>query len=158
MKDKLKINIEDRLLETRRESLHQMNTTSMRSHGKLWGMDVFTWSNPNPEIIANTLQSFHFPVIWVGNGSDIVNALEKQELVLNNLQAVVSYDTNVFNFDKSWLNGIPNCAGTQTLTDAYHFLKMFKAPQTILMFTSSGDNWSENAKDFENFLNLVQVK
>lgn len=158
MENKLKTQIEDRLLESRRESLKQLNNGSMRSHGKLWGMDVFSWSNPDPGIIANTLQSFPFPVIWIGNGSDIVSALKEEELVLNNLQAVITYDSNVFNFEESWLNGIENCAGTKTVSDAIHFLNMFKSPQSVLMFTSSGTCHSENMAHFEDFLKLVQVK
>lgn len=158
MKDKVKLNVEETLLEARRESLQQIHTNSMRSHGKLWGMDVFSWSNPNSEIIANTLRSFPFPVIWIGNGSDIVSALNEEELVANNLHAIISYDTNVFNFKESWLSKIPNCAGTQSVADAHHFLKMFKAPQTVLMFTASGDNHMDNMNEFEHFLFLVQTK
>jgi hypothetical protein len=34
---------------------------------------------------------------------------------------------------------------------------MVKAPQTILMFTATGENWEERKKEFENYLKLVQV-
>lgn len=157
MEKKTNIRIEDRLLKARKESLHQMNATSMRPHGKLWGMDVFSWFHPDPELIANTLHSFPFPVIWIANGADIIQALKEEELVLNNLHAVVAYDASIFSLENSWLDGIKNCAGTTTVDEAFHFLRMFKAPQKVFMFTASGENWEENKRTFEDFLKLVQV-
>lgn len=157
MNEKLNTRIEDKLLEARREGLKQIHETSMRPHGKLWGMDVFSWFNPTPDMVANTLHSFPFPVIWIGNGTDITQALTEEELVINNLRSVISYDTNVFNFKGTWLDGLKNCAGTSSVEEAFHFLRMFKAPQTVLMFTASGDNWEEQKVAFEKYLELVQV-
>lgn len=157
MDKKTNIHTGDRLLEARRESLRQMNATSMRPHGKLWGMDVFSWFHPDPELIANTLHSFPFQVIWIANGDDVISALKEEELVVNNLHAVITYDASIFKFEDSWLNGIKNCAGTQTVEEAFHFLRMFKAPQKVLMFSASGENWEAHKTAFEDFLKLVQV-
>jgi hypothetical protein len=157
MSEKLGTRTEDRLLEARRESLHQLNESSIRPHGKLWGMDVFSWFNPTPSLIANTLHSFPFPAIWIGNGAVIAKALAEDELLLNNLSAIISYDSSIFNLENHWLDKIENCVGTQSVEEAFHFLKMVKAPQTILMFTATGENWEENKKEFEDFLKLVQV-
>lgn len=147
----------DRLLEARRESLQQMNTTSMRPHGKLWGMDVFSWIHPNPSLVINTLHAFPFRVFWLGNASDIEAALLEDELLLGHIHAVVTYDSNVFKFKDEWLNKIENCAGTGTLSDSFHLLEMFKAPQTVLLFTASGENAENLKQEFENYLNLVRI-
>lgn len=157
MDKNLNIRIEDRLLEARRESLGRMNATSMRPHGKLWGMDVFSWFHPDPEIIANTLQSFPFPVIWIGNGLDITQTLAESDLKNNNLSAVIAYDSNVFNLKNTWLDGIKNCAGTNSVDAAFVFLRMFKAPQNVLMFTASGNDWEHHRNCFEEYLKVVQV-
>ena len=157
MNEKLNIKVEDRLLEARKEGLRQFHETSMRPHGKLWGMDVFSWSNPNASLISNTLHSFPFPVIWIGNGSTIINAISEEEDVLANLHSIIAYDFNVFNLKDEWLSKVKNCAGTETVEQTFEFLKMFKAPQTVLMFTAAGDNQEENTKVFEDYLKLVQL-
>jgi hypothetical protein len=157
MREKVGTRAENRLLEARRESLHQLNESSIRSHGKLWGMDVFSWFNPSPSLIANTLHSFPFPAIWIGNGTVISKVLAEDELLLNNLSAIISYDSNIFKLENNWLDQLNNCVGTQSVNEAFQFLKMIKAPQTILMFTATGENWEENKKEFEDFLKLVQV-
>ena len=157
MNEKLNIKVEDRLLEARKEGLRQFHETSMRPHGKLWGMDVFSWSNPNADLISNTLHSFPFPVIWIGNGSTIIDAISEEEDVLANLLSIIAYDFNVFNLKAEWLSKVKNCAGTETVEQTFEFLKMFKAPQTVLMFTAAGDNQEENTKVFEDYLKLVQL-
>jgi hypothetical protein len=157
MREKVGTRAENRLLEARRESLHQLNESSIRSHGKLWEMDVFSWFNPSPSLIANTLHSFPFPAIWIGNGTVISKVLAEDELLLNNLSAIISYDSTIFKLENNWLDQLKNCVGTQSVNEAFHFLKMIKAPQTILMFTATGENWEENKKEFEDFLKLVQV-
>jgi hypothetical protein len=120
-------------------------------------MDVFSWFNPTPSLIANTLHSFPFPAIWIGNGSVIAQALAEDDELLNNLASVISYDSSIFKLDNHSLDQIKNCVGTQSVNEAFHFLKMVKAPQTILLFTATGENWEEHKKEFENFLKLVQV-
>lgn len=157
MNEKLNIKVEDRLLEARKEGLRQFHETSMRPHGKLWGMDVFSWSNPNAGLISNTLHSFPFPVIWIGNGSTIIDAINEEEDVLANLHSIIAYDFNVFNLKDEWLTKVKNCAGTETVEQTFEFLKMFKAPQTVLMFTSSGEKQLENMKIFDDYLKLVQL-
>jgi hypothetical protein len=146
----------DRLLEARRESLQQMNSSSMRSHGKLWGMDVFSWVHPNASLVINTLHAFPFKVIWLGNSEDIAAALKEDDGLLGNLHSVVTYDSNVFLFEDEWLNRIENCAGTADLEHAFQLLNMFKAPQTVLFFTASGEKADEWNEVFENYLKLVK--
>lgn len=156
MNEKLNTRTEDRLLEARKEGLNKMHETSMRPHGKLWGMDVFSWVNPSTEMISNTLHSFPFPVIWIGNGSDIIQSLNEEELVIHNLRSVITHDTNIFNLKDSWLEGLKNCAGTDSVEAAFHLVQLFKAPQTVLLFTASGEKWEEDAAQFEEFIKLLK--
>jgi hypothetical protein len=157
MREKVGSRVEERLLEARRDSLHQLNESSIRSHGKLWGMDAFSWFNPSPSLIVNTLHSFPFPAIWIGNGAVISKVLAEDELLLNNLSAIISYDSTIFKLDNNWLDQVKNCVGVQSVNEAFHFLRMIKTPQTILLFTATGENWEEDKKEFEDFLKMVQV-
>jgi hypothetical protein len=157
MNKKANILIENRLLEARKESLKQLNSTAMRPHGKLWGMDVFSWFHPEAELVANTLHSFPFPVIWIANGDDIIAALHEEELVVNNLHALIAYDSSIFDLENSWLKNINIVAGTASISEAFQLLNVFKAPHKVLLFTASGANWEEDKQSFEEFLKLVQV-
>ena len=67
---------EDQLLEARQEGLRNAENSSIRPHGKLWEMDVFSWYKPNIHVLANTIHAFPFPVIWVANSSDIIEAID----------------------------------------------------------------------------------
>lgn len=156
MNEKLNTRVEDRLLEARKESLKNLHSTSMRSHGKFWGMDVFSWVNPNPGLIANTIHSFPFPVIWVGNALDIMDTLTEEEMILGNLHSIIAFDSNVFTLKDSWLNGVNNCAGTNSVEDAFQFVKLFKASQTVLMFSSSGENCEQANSAFEELIKLYR--
>ena len=129
----------------------------MRPHGKLWGMDVFSWFHPEAELVANTLHSFPFPVIWIANGADIIAALNEDELVLNNLHALIAYDSSIFDLKNSWSKNINIIAGTASISEAFQLLNTLKSKHKVLMFTASSENWKEDKKTFEEFLKLVQV-
>lgn len=47
------------------------STSSLKSHGKLFGMDAFSWHNPNISVLAKTIESFPFKTIWLGNFAEI---------------------------------------------------------------------------------------
>ena len=47
------------------------SVSSLRSHGKLFGMDAFSWHNPNISVLAKTIESFPFKTIWLGNYAEI---------------------------------------------------------------------------------------
>jgi hypothetical protein len=83
--------------------------------------------------------------------------LAEDELLLNNLSAIISYDSTIFKLDNNWLDQVKNCVGVQSVNEAFHFLRMIKTPQTILLFTATGENWEEDKKEFEDFLKMVQV-
>ncbi len=55
------------------QELSQLSSSasSLRSHGKLFGMDAFSWHNPNISVLAKTIESFPFKTIWLGNFAEI---------------------------------------------------------------------------------------
>jgi len=62
---KKQIGAEESLLKARVEGMHQLEKGSLRPHGKLWGMDVFSWYNPMRFELENVLSSFPSPVLWL---------------------------------------------------------------------------------------------
>lgn len=145
---------ESPLVEARKESLKQFQSFALSAHGKLWDMDLFSWCNPEIELLANTMHSFPFHVIWVGNQSDIVKMLEIEPHLVSNLHTVISYDYPVELMVLHDFN-IPTYQFAN-LTQALTHLFNVKDAKTVCLFTASSLNWLKNKALFDNFLSLVQ--
>ncbi len=156
MEKEIKRGVAERLIDARQTGLKEIQDTAMRPHGKLWGMDVFSWYLPSPTLVENTLQTLPFPIIWVGNSKDIYRTLELNPSLTNKLHSVVIHDTPEFILKPEWMNEIPVIIGLHTVDDALKTLRPLKQNQTILLFSLSGDNWKTEKTIFENFMSLHQ--
>ncbi len=152
------ISAEELLLGARKESLSRINQSNLRSHGKLWGMDVFSWIHPNMSTIGTTIHSFPFSVRWVGNAHDLTKALEDQPELMDKLSAALVFDNSVFALKNEHLHGIKNCVGTRSVEEAMRMVKIAAKPQSILLFTASGENADDAKNEFERILNVLQGK
>lgn len=156
MEKLINTSIEEQLLQSREQRPDNMDVNSMRPLGKLWGMDVFSWSNPSPGVIANTILSFPFPVIWIGNSIDIQKTLHTEMEVCQNLSAMIVRDNSIFSFNNEVLSKVINCAGVENVADSLVFLKQFKSPKNIVLFTSSGENSKLERVAFEKYIKEAQ--
>ena len=156
MAEKLQTSVtDDRLFQSRNEGLKTQGSP-MRPLGKLWGMDVFTWLNPNPGALMNTMQSFPFKIVWMAGSEEVNGVLNEDVNLLNNIDSIVTYDASVFSFKDEWLDGLINCAGTDTVVDAFYFVDHLKASKKILLFTASGEEVLEKYEKFEDFIKLMR--
>ena len=156
MEEKVHSKVVDRLLEARQETLQNHADAVLRPLGKLWGMDVFSWSNPFSGELANTIHSFPFEVIWIGNTVDVKKTLGMDSSLCSNLTAVIAYNANIFGLDREWIYNIKNCAGVESVQEALEMLKAFKESKKVLLFTSSGEDAFANRQDFETYVKMVQ--
>ena len=158
MEKNLTTSQEEKLLRARGEAMQNNEGNSLRPLGKLWGMDVFTWVNPFPGMIANTIHSFPFEVIWVGNEADVLRTLSEDRTLCSNLHSVIIYDRAEFSLKGAWVCDVDNHVCTSTLTDALEMLKAIKSSKKVLLFTVSGPQQVEHRTIFEEYVKLVQVK
>lgn len=158
MESKVKINLGDRLLDARNEGLKNMRENALRPHGKLWGTDVFSWYQPEVNLLSNTLHSFPFPVVWVGNCEDIKNTIAQDSSVCAQLTTIVSFDNSFFNISIESLDKIINVIALNSLHDALLMLKAMRQKNAVLLFSASGESWFESKNEFEDFLNIHQTK
>jgi hypothetical protein len=157
MEKKIGVRLEDRLLEARNEGLQNMKETTLRPHGKLWGMDVFSWYKPNIHILANTLHAFPFPVVWIGNRSDIFSTIEEDPSVCIQLNSIIAFDETQLILPSEKLSKIKNIAGVNSLQDAFRLLKYFQKKNAVLLFSASNEDWKKNKLEFEEFLSIHQT-
>lgn len=156
MEKKLTLTTEERLLRARQESLRNHEEGSLRPLGKMWGMDVFTWVNPYAGMVSNTIHSFPFPVVWIGNSVDVLNTIFEDETLCSNLHAIVLSDASILELNDKIIKEVSNCAGTNSVLEALEMVKVFRSPQKVLLFTSSGENAFQQKEEFENYVKMVQ--
>jgi hypothetical protein len=157
MESKLKVNSDDRLLEARNEGLKNMKESSLRPHGKLWGMDTFSWYQPNVNLLANTLHAFPFPIIWIGNSEDIKATLEEDPSVCFQLKTIITFDNSQLNVPIDAFNKVENIVNVENIKDAFKMLKSLKLKNAVLLFSASGEDWRDGKEEFETFLSMHQT-
>lgn len=151
-----KLTSQQQLLLARQEALRAEKENSLRALGKMWGMDVFTWIDPYPGSISSTIHAFPFPVIWLGRKEDVLSTFIEDESILDQISAIVLYDAHAFTIQDHWLDRIENVVGTETIQDGIEMIKSFKAPQTILLFSTSGEGKTDFRSDFETYVKMTQ--
>lgn len=156
MEEKIHSKTVNRLLDARQENLQNHADQVLRPLGKLWGMDVFTWSNPFFGELANTIHSFPFEVIWIGSADEVKRTIGMDNSLCSNLTAVIVHNASVFGLDREWIYNIKNCAGVRSVQEAMEMLKAFHESKKVLLFTSSGEDALANRQDFETYVKMVQ--
>jgi len=152
MSEKEIAQIENSILQARKEGLLKAGDSTMQSHGKLWGMDVFSWMNPKPAVLAATMDSFPFPIFW------IASILERNEVLEVNidLNAKIHFSA-ILDWENSKSDSI-NGATVSTLNEAFDQINSLKIKPSILLFTYSKSDWEFQKNRFSDYLSMAQVK
>ena len=155
-KNKTRLKREEFLVEARQRQLTTPPVGSLRSHGKLWGMDVFSWFKPSLGELENTLSSFPGPICWYANEAEILDLIKEDQQALKNIHMVCSYDRAGFSLPNKVIDHLNVVLGAAEITDALELLKSFKNQHQVLLFTSSSANWKNDHQNFEAFLQKNQ--
>ena len=139
-----------------REENSAVKTQSLRSHGKLWGMDVFSWFVPATFELENTLQSFPFPVIWFCSETEFKRLIAQHPDWMAIIKVLCVYDVIDASLISSFEDQIEFAITTQTLEEALEKLKILKAPRSVFLFTAAGENWESDKQIFDAFTTLHQ--
>ena len=155
MEKKKVINPAQQLAEARAENLKHVEMSTLRPHGKMWGMDVFSWYNPLVDDLLTLFQSFPAPITWIGNSTMIESLCREALESLVNLTEVCAHNEMDFNLSNiDYLHGIH---GAQTVRAAFEHIKSRKQGSGILLFTASGNDWTSQRDDFEYYLKIEQA-
>lgn len=152
------IDAQEQLLQARQQNLENQVIGALRSHGKLWGMDVFSWYKPSMYELENTLSSFPAPICWFANENDVLSLLKEEKYWMTNVKQICTYDKAGFKLPNEILDGIELILGSSEIDDALAILKAISKKQGILLFTSSGEDWHVSKNKFEAFLKENQTK
>jgi hypothetical protein len=153
MQKKQATQLKEQLLKARHESLQEMQETTLRPYGKLWGMDVFSWYKPTTYLLLNTFHSFPYQVMWIGNAKDILSVIKTDPSIGGLLHSVITIDDPKMVVDTQMDSNIENVIGTNSVEEALGLVASLKQHDTILLFTASDSNWQIAKDTFESFLN-----
>jgi hypothetical protein len=147
----------DQLIEHRHSDLERMVKGSMRSHGKLWGMDTFSWFHPDQGALNATVKSLPFSVIWIPNYEHVEQTIAHDPTMAHNVDALVAYNGKIFHMATNLLNSTATFIGTQSIADALRLTKEFQDKPRVILFSSSRTEWHDDQLEFEHFLAAVKA-
>ncbi|MBC9813675.1 hypothetical protein H9Y05_14460 [Crocinitomicaceae bacterium CZZ-1] len=142
------------LLEARKKALEQVTHGSIRPHGKLWGMDVFSWMNPDVEALALTIHAFPFPILWLSPSGLLMAVAECDAAIATNIHTVITYDQSSA-AEKS--GEILHLITTNDIHQAFQKMNALQFKPGIILFCSEGADSEMYQKAFSNYLELHQI-
>jgi hypothetical protein len=146
------LHTEEQLLQARERGLREASEVHvMKAHGKVLGMDTFSWINPDLDMLATVIDSFPFAVHWMGSHDQIARCLELHPELADSLQSIVIYDRTLAQISRELLKKVTNIACVDGTTDALQLLKAMQRGKSVFLFTSTHLNEARNAQ-FEAFL------
>lgn len=152
---KVTIDPTQQLAEARTENLKQVESATLRPHGKMWGMDVFSWYNPLVGDLQTLFQSFPAPITWIGNHSMIENVFAAGSDSLVNLTVVCAHNQVDIKLENAeYLAAIH---GANDIKSAFEIIKARKQGNGILLFSASGIDWTTQRDAFEYYLKIEQA-
>ncbi|MFT5779116.1 MAG: hypothetical protein ACI837_002073 [Crocinitomicaceae bacterium] len=142
MSGTVKISAENQLLQARKAGLEEARETfTMQAHGKISGMDVFSWVNPDAETLNTVLNSMPFKVIWMGTVVQLNELLRFNGRGLENVESLVIYDASELTTDFNWLKSEVNVACVDGVDEAMTLLGAMKKEERVFLWTLPRDNW-----------------
>ena len=150
-----KKNMKDRLFEARKNGLLKVSKVeSMRAHGKVLGMDTFSWIAPQVDKLATVILSFPFKVLWIGSNDHIKLCLENYPELVTNIETIIIYDQEVPRLNSETLKRINNYVCVEGTDAAFELAKSLKIKKRAFLFTINKARGQEEKRKFEQFISL----
>jgi len=150
--DQQKIQLKNPLLEAREAALKNAEISAIRPLGKWKGMDVFTWYKPTVYDLSAVLQSFPFPVCWLGTKNLIEEYSSVDPSSFKTLTWIAQYDNPHISIPSDIAGPVPLITATENLEDTLMFLEQLTVPKRILLFTYEGNEYKTSLNHFQQFI------
>lgn len=151
--NKTKLTTEKILTEARKANLkHVQELTSMKAHGKVLGMDTFSWVNPDMDALSSVINSFPFSVLWLSTREHFEIGCELCISIHEKLETLVIYDAQSNNLKGELLNQIDTVLCVNDVESALRFIRDKERQKMIFLFTSEGESSSDAKVKFDNWI------
>lgn len=149
----IKLGTEEQLLQAREEGLRELaKANAMRAHGKVLGMDTFSWISPQSDLLATVLNSFPFAVLWVGSHDQVKTCLENYPELTQKIETIIVHDKTLLNVRRELLQKIKNIACVEGTAAALALTKSLKLKKGVLLYTTDGGDAKNGKAEFELFI------
>jgi len=149
------VSSEEQLLDARKTGLNEaQQVNAMQVHGKVLGMDVFSWVNPQIDMLSTFLNSLPFSMVWAGNHDQIKWCLEEFPGLVSKMEIVIVCDSATLNIDSSVLDKTSKVVCIEGAEHALEFVKAMKRAKSALLFTTNGANAQDEIAIFDQFIRL----
>ena len=146
----------DLLLDARNEALkNQDSHQSIRAHGKVVGMNTFSWIHPQVDVLAKTIESLPFQITWVGCVDQVIDLAKNYPEIAQKILLVVVYDANGRNAEISAMSELENVLCIDDLYAGLNFIRMSKKEGVSVLFTSDLMNWQDRLDQFEMYISSI---
>lgn len=144
---------DEQLLQAREQGLKQgKQVDAMQAHGKILGMDTFSWMNPQVDMLATLLSSFPFSILWIGTHGQIDQCMRLYPELSGNIETILIHDTSSLGLNKSALEKINTIACVDGVEHAFEFVKSMKLKKGVLMYTNENETAIADKGIFEEFV------
>ncbi len=147
----------DQLLQLREQSRQEaLLVNAMNAHGKIMGMDCFSWMNPQVDALASVIESLPFQIIWVAQHDQIKTCINTYPNLTESIDTLIVTDDVLLNLDRERLNEVANIACVEGVDNALELLKTLKKEKAVFLFTSGGKKVQQDKHVFEQFISLFK--
>lgn len=146
------IKANDELIAKRHDDRRQLVAGNMRSHGKLWGMDCFSWFNPDIKSLASAIQHFHFPVICLLN-TDLLNQLLFEDSGwMKNTEVICTIDDDLNQLQLEKLENGTTIVVDSSLTEALKTVQRIHQQNRIVLIASNRQQAMDDQLEVDRFI------
>jgi len=146
---------EQQLLQAREQGKQEaLLVNAMNAHGKVLGMDCFSWMNPHIDALSSVMESLPFQIIWIGQHDQIKDCINAYPSLTDSLETIIVTDRTLLNLDRSHLSAIKNIVCVEGATNAFELLKTMKKEKSVFLFTSGGKTVQKEKELFDQFISL----
>lgn len=142
----------EQLKQARKAGLEEVNNNAaLCPHGKVAGMDVFSWVNPDIEALNAMIASMPYKVIWAATSAQARKLWELNGKGLEQIETLVIYDSGQV-FTEKWFSSFENVLCVQGADHALMLVDAVRAEKRAFVWTLPQDNWTEIKTELENHL------
>lgn len=150
-----KNSVEEPLFEARKNGLQKVSKVeTMCAHGKILGMDTFSWVAPQVDKLATVIHSFPFKVLWIGSSDHIKLCLENYPELTNSIETIIIYDQPIHDMNIEFLQRIKDYVCVEGTSAALELAKSLKMKKRVFLFTINKAEAQEQKLKFEQFISL----
>lgn len=148
---------EDQLLDARKSGLDQLHEMqSIRAHGKVLGMNVFSWPNPHVDVLANWMKSIPFKLNWLTSYEQAMNLRLHYPDIAAKVECLVVYGVNDRNAEISSCEEWKGVFCIDDLQSGLAFFRNVKESDCTLLFTPNGKEWKRQLDSFDLYIKAVR--